>query len=131
MTDKKYPLGSIVSADITVQNAEGLRDFYENVVGWNIEEMQLKDESGPYTDYVMKDGSGNWAAGICHLRGPNTDMPPQWIVYVNVEDIERSVEKCKEFGGAVCKEQRNDRGILIYALIQDPTGAILALTKVE
>jgi predicted enzyme related to lactoylglutathione lyase len=130
MSDKKYSIGTIISADITTPNAPELRDFYQQVIGWQSEEMNLKDENGEYSDYIMKDVDGNWVGGVCYKRGDNKDFPPQWIVYVNVEDVSKSVEKCKELGGKILKEQKNDDGVYSYALIEDPVGAILALTKV-
>lgn len=130
MSDKKHSIGSIISADITIPNAPELRDFYQQVVGWKSEDMNLKDESGEYSDYIMKDAEGNWVGGVCHKRGDNKDLPPQWIVYVNVEDVSKSVEKCKQLGGKILKEQKGKDGTYFYALIEDPVGAILALTKV-
>jgi uncharacterized protein len=125
----KKPIGSIISTDLTIPNAEKIRDFYKEVIGWEVEEMPLSDADGQYADYIMKDKEGNWAAGVCHKRGPNHDLPPQWIVYINVEDVGKSIEKCHQLGGKVLKEMKNEEKI-IYALIEDPAGAILALTKI-
>ncbi|MGL5831589.1 MAG: VOC family protein [Candidatus Altimarinota bacterium] len=127
--DIKKPIGSIISTDLTIPNAEEIRDFYKEVIGWEVEEMPLSDADGKYADYIMKDKEGNWAAGVCHKRGPNVDLPPQWIVYINVEDIGKSIEKCRQLGGKILKEVKNEEKI-IYALIEDPAGAILALTKI-
>lgn len=129
METKKYNIGSVISADLTLPNAEEIRDFYKEVIGWQVEEMPLSDENGEYADYIMKDQQGNWAAGVCHKRGSNKDLPPQWLVYINVEDITQSIKKCQELGGKVLKEVKNGDKI-IYALIEDPAGAVLALTKV-
>jgi len=60
----------------------------------------------------------------------NADLPNQWIIYVTVDDIQQSIEKCIELGGKVLKEQKGEDGTCYYALIQDPFGAIMALTKV-
>lgn len=125
----KYNIGAIVSADITVPKADLLKDFYTQVIGWQTEDFSMKDGDGAYTDYVMKDDAGNWAGGICHSRGVNKDLPPQWIVYINVADIAQSVRKCVELGGKVLKESKNAEGEYQYALLQDPLGAVLAVTK--
>lgn len=125
----KTPVGTIISADITVPHATELRDFYKAVVGWESEDMPLSDEHGEYADYVMKDNKGNWVGGVCHQRGANKDLPPQWIVYINVENIGASVDACLKLGGKVLKESKNEDGSLQYALLQDPVGAILAVTK--
>jgi uncharacterized protein len=127
----KAPLGSIISADLTAPNADYLRDFYREIMGWEVENMDMKDERGEYVDYVMKDSEGNWVGGVCHARGENLNIPPQWILYINVADIADTIEKCVGMGGKVIKESRNEEGVLQYAMIQDPAGAVLGLTKTQ
>ena len=130
MESKTFSKGAIISADLTVEHAEGIRDFYQAVVGWGVEEMPMKEGDEPYSDYVMKDAEGNWAGGICHHRGTNLGIPPQWIAYINVDNIEASIQRCLELGGAVVKESKDDTGKYQYAIIRDPVGAVLGLTSV-
>jgi predicted enzyme related to lactoylglutathione lyase len=127
---KKYSIGSIVSADLTVPNAAELKDFYAQVIGWIPQELKM-DEKQTYVDYLMKDADGNWAGGVCHDQGVNADIPPQWIVYINVKDIKDSVEKCKQLGGKIIKEVFDANNNYTYAMLQDPTGAIIAVTHVS
>ncbi|TBO42090.1 VOC family protein [Pedobacter kyonggii] len=126
---KKYSIGSIVSADLTVPNATVLKDFYKQVIGWTSEELKMEGNQ-EYSDYILKDSDGNWTAGICHAQGVNSGIPPQWIVYINVKDIKDSVEKCKKLGGKVIKETFDNNGNYIYAMLEDPFGAVLAVTHV-
>lgn len=128
---KKFSKGSIVSADLTVENADGIRDFYQSVVGWGVEEMAMEDGDETYTDYVMKDADGDWVGGVCHHRGANQGIPPQWIVYFNVQDIATSMQRCLDLGGTVVKESRNQAGECQYVIIRDPAGAVLGLTSVS
>lgn len=86
-------IGSIISTDITVDNTDNLRDFYKEVVGWEVEEILMEDENGKYTDYVVKNNEGEWVGGICHQRGVNKDLPSQWIIYVTVEDIAKKYKE--------------------------------------
>ncbi|MBT1711419.1 hypothetical protein KK062_24465 [Fulvivirgaceae bacterium PWU5] len=127
---KEYHIGAIVSADLTVSNANQLKDFYAQVIGWTPEELKMGDNHD-YADYVMKDSGGNWAGGVCEAKGANTGIPAQWIVYINVRDIKDSVEKCRELGGKIVKEAFDSHGNYIYAMLQDPFGAILAVTHVD
>ncbi|MFB3107254.1 MAG: hypothetical protein ACE1ZA_20350, partial [Pseudomonadales bacterium] len=39
-------------------------------------------------------------AGICHARGSNANLPPQWLIYINVADVDKSVQRCVEMGGS-------------------------------
>ncbi|HTG55126.1 MAG TPA: VOC family protein [Niabella sp.] len=126
---KSYPVGAIVSADLTIPDAAELKDFYIQVIGWTAEDLTMDDKE-PYADYIMKDAGGNWAGGICHARGVNSNIPPLWMVYINVANIKESVEKCKELGGKVIKEAFDGNGNYIYAMLEDPKGAVLAVTHV-
>lgn len=123
-----FHTGAIISADLTVPDTEKIRDFYREVIGWQTAEMPMQDEAGEYADYVMKDEKGGWVGGVCHRRGPNHDLPPQWIVYIQVADIARSADACRRLGGTILKESKNADGSFQYVLIQDPAGAILGLT---
>lgn len=127
---KQVPVGAIISTDLTVPNAEAVRDFYKQVIGWDSEEMPMQDGDTKYADYVMKNVDGGWVGGVCHARGVNLGLPAQWLVYINVADIEASVQRCVALGGRLAKESRGEDGKLYYAVIQDPTGTYLGLTHV-
>ncbi|RAW02856.1 VOC family protein [Pseudochryseolinea flava] len=126
---KKYNVGAIVSADITVPNAGELKDFYTQVIGWTPGELKMGEQQS-YVDYIMKDSAGSWVAGVCHAQGGNMGIPPQWIVYINVDSVKDSVEKCKRLGGKIIKEVFDANGNHVYAMLQDPVGAVIAVTHV-
>lgn len=125
MSDQeKANIGSITWADLTVENAERLRDFYSAVVGWTSSGVDM----GGYSDFNMNDPeTGTPLAGVCHARGGNAELPPVWLIYVNVEDIERSVARCVELGGQVISGPKGVGGQGRYCVIRDPAGAALAL----
>jgi uncharacterized protein len=129
MEEHSFTVGAIVSADYTVTGAPEVRDFYQQVIGWKTEDMPMKDGEEDYADYIMQDADGNWAGGVCHRRGINQDLPRQWIVYINVADIGESLKKCAELGGKVLKESKNAEGVYVFAIIEDPSGGILGITK--
>ena len=124
MSEKKKGVGEIAWLDLTVDDAEEVRDFYTEVVGWTASPVDM----GDYDDFCMNaPRSGEATAGVCFARGPNVGLPPVWLVYVVVENIERSVERCNELGGHVAAGP-NDMGPHgKYCIIEDPAGAALAL----
>lgn len=130
MEAKKFKPGTINWHDLTVENAEELKEFYKEVAGWEVQEIPMKDGEESYFDYAMKDADGNGVAGVCHLKGVNAGIPPQWIMYISVENITKSVDKALESGGKLLKEYRNKDGELLYAMIQDPAGAAFALAQI-
>lgn len=113
--------GSITWQDLTVPDAEGLRHFYSAVAGWEPEPLSM----GAYSDYVMNaDGQG--IAGICHARGANAEIPPVWLIYITVEDLDHSIEECLRLGGTLAAAPRSYGGGR-YCIIKDPAGAFCAL----
>ena len=118
--------GTMIGFDLTVPDAESIRDFYAAVVGWEPEPLDM----GGYADYFMKaPGSGATVAGIVHARGENADLPPQWLTYIVVEDLEASLRHCTERGGTRVTDIKGAAGEQRYCVIQDPAGAYLALIE--
>ncbi|MHC4472339.1 MAG: VOC family protein [Planctomycetota bacterium] len=123
--EKKTGIGSITWRDLTVEDAEGVRRFYCEVVGWE----SRPHDMGEYHDFdILAPGTDESVAGICHARGPNANLPPQWLVYITVEDVDASARTCVELGGAVLDEPR-DMGRHRFCVIQDPAGAVAALVS--
>ncbi len=114
--------GKISWIDLTVENAEEIREFYQQVTGWTNSPVEMDG----YHDYCMIAPDGETVAGICHARGDNADLPPVWLVYINVADIQQGIAKCKSLGGEIVQGPR-DIGGGICAVIKDPAGAIAAL----
>ena len=42
-------------------------------------------------DHMIAPGGGEAVAGICHARGPNASLPPQWRICVTVENVDESI----------------------------------------
>ena len=117
-------VGSIAWHDLTVPNADQIRSFYSEVVGWKPDPVDM----GGYQDFNMNlPASGTCAAGICHARGSNENLPPQWLVYITVEDVDESAKRCVELGGKIVVEPRGYGGQARFCVIRDPAGAVAAL----
>lgn len=126
--DAKPEIGSITWCDLTVSNADQIKLFYEKVVGWKAEPVSM----GDYNDFsMMVPDSNRIAAGICNAKGINSKLPPQWLIYITVEDVDKSVELCNQFGGKIIVEPKTIPNYGRFAVIQDPAGAVCALFKPE
>ena len=123
MEQDKTP-GAITWMDLTVPNADQVRDFYKQVVGWNTMDINM----GEYNDYCMASPSDNhvWA-GICHARGTNAGLPAAWIMYINVSNLDESISHVLALGGEVIHGPRSMGEKARYCMIKDPAGAVCAL----
>jgi len=116
--------GSLAWADLTVPDAEGLRDFYAAVAGWKPAPIPMDG----YEDWCMvPEGNEAPVAGICHARGENADLPPAWILYVVVPDLEASLETARARGGEVLHGPKGAGPSGRIAVVRDPAGAVLGL----
>ena len=116
-------IGKVGWIDTTVEDADALRDFYANVTGLVPEAVSM----GEYDDYNMtQPGSGAPVAGICHARGGNAEIPPGWLVYFTVADLDSSVGKVKAGGGKVLVGPKGLAGGR-FAVIEDPAGGVAAI----
>ncbi|MBI5432921.1 MAG: VOC family protein [Planctomycetes bacterium] len=123
MTQQKPAIGSIAWRDLTVPNADIVRDFYAQVVGWKVEPIDM----GGYSDYCMVPPQGSAPeAGVCHKRGANAAVPSQWLMYVIVANLDASLASCKALGGKQLTDVRA-MGDGLFSVIEDPAGAVLAL----
>lgn len=117
-------VGTICWTDLTIDDADGVRDFYQDVVGWKVDAVDM----GGYSDYTMcAPDSGKGIAGICHARDANKGLPAQWLVYIQVRDADASAERCVQRGGKVLVAPKDMGSYGRYCVIQDPAGAVAAL----
>lgn len=83
---------------------------------------------GGYADFNMTSpASEQPVAGICHARGVNADLPAQWMIYIQVESLAESMERCVKLGGKLVTGPKGFGGLGKYCVIQDTAGAIVAL----
>lgn len=115
------PIGTVGWIDLTIPDADRVRDFYASVLGWTPEPLDM----GGYADYVMKAGE-RAVAGVCHARGVNAGVPGAWLLYFMVADLDAALAQVHAGGGKRVGEVRS-MGSARMAIIQDPSGAVCAL----
>ncbi|HYN99061.1 MAG TPA: VOC family protein [Actinomycetota bacterium] len=126
MSPKEIRPGSIVWTDLTVEKAPAIAEFYEAVAGWKSEEVDVAD----YVDFNMVlPATGRAVAGICHAKGQNANLPPQWLIYIVVKDLDASMSECWAKGGRVILGPKEIGPGERYCVVRDPAGAVAALIQ--
>jgi predicted enzyme related to lactoylglutathione lyase len=116
--------GTFSWTDLGTTDADGAKAFYSELFGWQAEDMPAGDGQ-VYT--MLKIGEDPVAA----LYEQSADMrergvPPNWLSYVTVADVEATAARARELGGTVHMEPFDVLTAGRMTLIQDPAGAMLA-----
>jgi uncharacterized protein len=107
--------------DLGSPDVKASADFYGAVLGWTAHTVPQPEAGG----YTLFHSNGKQVAGVAPLMNPG--QPPAWTTYVSVEDAAATAARAVEAGGKVLMEPMDvlDQGRM--AILQDPTGAVVAL----
>ena len=118
--------GVFVWDELMTTDVEGARRFYGEVVGWESRDMDM----GSGFVYTLFSAGGVDRAGAMPLPPNAEGMPPAWLTYLGVEDVDATVEKAKSLGtGAVFMEPTDIPTVGRLAVIADASGAAVGLFR--
>ena len=113
---------AVVWNELNTRDPEAAKSFYGAVFGWGFEERQF--ENGAYIS--IKSGEDS-VGGIIDITGRAPDeVPPHGLVYFAVDDVDATVAKATETGGAVALEPFDIAEVGRIAIVKDPFGAVFA-----
>lgn len=120
--------GRFVWAELMTPDPKAAEAFYTKVVGWTTE--AFPGSGMPYT--VWKAGS----QGIGGMMATTDEMkaagvPPHWMIYVGVTDIEAAVGKAQSLGGRVQVKPQEIPNVGVFSVLADPQGAVFAVLQPE
>jgi predicted enzyme related to lactoylglutathione lyase len=95
--------------------------FYEKVVGFEHRSMDM----GPGNAYHIVSRGGVDRGGATSHLGPG--VPPHWLPYVRSEDPDAAIARARQHGGTIPFGPEDIPGIGRFGIMQDPTGALLAV----
>lgn len=92
-------------------------DFYTQLLGWTTK----SDGHGGagYTEFL---NDGDAIAGMMAFPPDSGQMPPFWMPYFMVEDVDAMAARAKELGGKAMIEGLDVQGVGRIANIMDPVG---------
>lgn len=95
-------------------------EFYSKLFGWNTEDMEMPS-GDTYTIFKL----GDRPIAGCFTPPEGAQVPSMWLNYINVEDLDASVEKAQALGATVCTE-RKDIPMGSFTVMADPHGSVFA-----
>jgi predicted enzyme related to lactoylglutathione lyase len=112
--------GAMCWNELVTSDMEKAKAFYSGLFGWNISD----------DDYAMITNNGRMNGGIRQPSEAESQLPPHWLIYFTVADVEAAAETIKKTGGTL-NGPLMDSGAGKTAYITDPAGARIALIQVE
>ena len=109
-----------VHVELMATDVAKAKAFYGKLIDWTLADMDM----GHMTYTMIRVGEGT-GGGL--MKNPMPNAPSMWLAYVNVDDVKAAAAKAKSLGAKVMKDVTEVPGAGSFAIITDPTGAMLGL----
>ena len=110
--------------ELTTTDAEAAMKFYSEVFGWQPSEVMDMGEMGKYRMFNRPVGM---IGGMMNKPPKMADVPPYWMIYFRVPDINAAVERVKANGGQILNGPMEVPGGDWIVNAMDPQGAMFSL----
>jgi predicted enzyme related to lactoylglutathione lyase len=120
--EREEHFGQVLWDELVTSDPAAAVAFYQSLAGYQAE--TLARNGG---EYVVLEAQGHQRAGV--LQRPNDDIQPQWLTHFAVTDVETAARRAADLGGRVLLAPSPDIRSGGFAILSDPTGAVLALTE--
>ena len=111
----------IIHFEIAGTDGPELESFYTRLFGWDIDHQ---GQGNMQYGFVRGGSAGGIGGGIRHEPNGHAEV----VFYVEVEDLEASIEEARNLGGSV-RISPVDTGDVTFAMIVDPQGNSIGLIQ--
>lgn len=115
--------GEFAWNELMTSDAKAALAFYGELFGWKV--LQEHD-MGPMGTYFIY-GQGNKQYGGMMTKTPDMKMPPSWIHYIQVDDVDAAAKRATQKGAKLMNGPMDVPGGTRIAQLTDPQGAFFAL----
>jgi hypothetical protein len=125
MADKTSQHGTFCWNELMTRDIKAAGKFYSELLGW-----KAVDSGMPGMEYQMFK-TGETSVGGLMAMPPEIpkEVPPHWMAYITVDDIDAAVNKVRKLGGQVLFGPQAVPTLGRFATIKDPTGAVVSLIQ--
>lgn len=113
-------MARVVHFDISADNPEELKKFYENVFGWKFDKWE-----GPMEYWMIQTGEGTGIDGGLQKRSPEA----MDINTIEVPDLDEYIEKVEKNGATIIAPKVAIPGIGWYAVFKDSEGNVFGMMQ--
>lgn len=120
----EYQPGTFCWPELATTDSTAAKEFYGGLMGWQAIDMPTEQDS--YSFWQLNEKT---VGAMYQMAKEPTEqgIPPHWICYASVENINNSLEKLKALGGSVSLGPYDVGEAGRMAFVKDPQGASFAL----
>ena len=117
--------GSFCWFELATTDQDRAKTFYASLFGWSINDTPL----GPTEVYTIFQRDGRDAAAAYTMRPAERaqGIPPHWLVYISVENVDAMAKRVAAAHGAMLAPPFDVMESGRMAVLADPTGATVAI----
>lgn len=116
--------GTLCWADLSTPDVKGASHFYSGLFGWQL----ITDPKDPSGYLHIKNGEHH-IGGIPPAAQHQPGVPPHWMAYFQVDDVDATANKAKGMGAKLHLPPMSMEGVGRMSVIADPQGAVFAIFK--
>jgi uncharacterized protein len=110
--------------ELVTTDPAGATTFYKQLFGWTTQDFPMPGFT--YT-VVSAGGAQSGQGGIMPTPPTAKGMPPAWISYVTVDDVDATAKQAEKLGGKIMVPPSDIPEVGRFAVLLDPQGASIAI----
>jgi predicted enzyme related to lactoylglutathione lyase len=121
----KGETNSLCWNELLTNDTEKAKDFYTKLFGW-----KTKTDTGatPYTEWINGE---EHIGGMMQIQPEMGPMPPNWGIYIAVDDCDGTAQKATSLGGRQYVPPTDIANVGRFAVLSDPQGAVFNIIKLN
>lgn len=112
---------AFVHVELNTDDVGQAKDFYKKLFKWKLQDMNM----GPGMTYTMIQPGEGTGGGM--QRTPMPNVPPQWLPYVQVDDVASSIDKARKLGAQILVDKIDVPETGSIGIFLDPACAALGV----
>jgi predicted enzyme related to lactoylglutathione lyase len=124
MTPHRDEPGQFSWAELNTTDWEAAWKFYSELFGWKERSSMDMGEAGTY--FMFNDAAERTRGGMSNMA-QQMKVPPHWLHYITVSDMDQTLGRIKSTGGKVMNGPMPVPGGDVIAQCVDPQGAFFAV----
>ncbi len=120
-----YEPGTLGWNELYTNDTAAAARFYADTFGWTATTNAMGPEAQEYTEFKAGE---NQVGGMLQIRPEWGEVPPNWSIYLCVDDCAASLEKAQSLGAEVIVPLLDVAQVRV-TFIKDPQGVYLGLVQ--